>query len=119
MPRWVDFTTCAAREPSSFIWASERRHPPLSQPTTDPILHPFAFPSAAAAVTAPMLERICRRGLFASSSVRQSTRPPPLACSVRPSSLSNERGRLLTCNGEAVIGGEAMFAQALQHSEFF
>ena len=30
-------------------------------------------------------------------------------------SLSNERGRLLTCNGEAVIEREAMFAQA-QHS---
>ena len=30
---------------------------------------------------------------------------------------SNERGRLLTCNGEAVIEREAMFAQA-QRSEF-
>ena len=30
---------------------------------------------------------------------------------------SNERGRLLTCNGEAVIEREAMFAQA-RRSEF-
>ena len=35
---------------------------------------------------------------------------------VRLFAASNERGRLLTCNGEAVIGGEAMFAQALQRS---
>ena len=33
--------------------------------------------------------------------------------------FSNEGGRLLTYNGEAVIGREAMFAQAQQqHSEF-